>query len=69
MLQPRTIEASICKIRHIGGYFAAHIIFLSKQQLTNYVSALQEPHSSSPDKLAQYGLIFFYGHVLHKPWA
>jgi site-specific recombinase XerD len=67
-LQQKTIEAYARAIRRIGAYFDEQIDGLSEQQLTDYFTDLLESHSWSAVKLDLYGLMFYYTHVLHKPW-
>jgi site-specific recombinase XerD len=67
-LQPKTIDAYSRSIRRIGRYFDHQIDDLSVEQLLNYFSELLTTHSWSTVNLDLHGLIFYYRHVLRKPW-
>lgn len=66
--QPKTIEAYARAVRRIGGQFDYQVDAPSEAGLVDYFSALLDTHSWSALKLDVYGLKFFYGQVLDKPW-
>jgi integrase/recombinase XerD len=68
-LQPKTIDAYSRSIRRVGRYFDHNINSLSENQLMDYFTDLLDSHSWSTVKLDLYGLIFYYRHVLGKPWT
>ena len=67
-LQPKTIDAYARAIRRMGDYFDHRLDDLSREQLTDYFSALISSHSWSAVKLDLYGFKFYTLHVLGKPW-
>jgi len=65
--RPKTIDAYLRAIRHLGAYFDERIDDLTEAQLTDYFSDQLASHSWSTVKHRLYGLSFYYTHVLHKP--
>lgn len=68
-LQPKTKEAYLRGVRHMGEYFDYDIADLSEQQLLDYFNDLLDERSWSTLKHQIYGLKFYYKHVLNKPWV
>jgi integrase/recombinase XerD len=68
-LRPKTIDAYARAIRRLGKRFDFQIEALTEQQLIDFFSEQLESHSWSSIKLDNFGIRFFYEHVLRKPWV
>ena len=68
-LQPATIRTYAHAIRRVGAYFDYQIDTLTPEQLIEYFTDRLRSHSWSSVKHDLYGLMFYYRHVLDKPWV
>ncbi len=68
-LQPATIRAYSHAVKRVGAYFDYQIDELTPDQLTEYFTDRLNSHSWSTVKHDLYGLMFYYQHVLCKPWV
>ena len=68
-LQPATIRAYSHAVERVGAYFDYQIDELTPDQLTEYFTDRLNSNSWSAVKHDFYGLMFYYQHVLCKPWV